>query len=191
MANSKDAKHPSDGNRIKTPSFPGGNAHWKPCLVVVSGLFILDHITKFWAIAALRPSYWNSDGMTLEQWNNRPAITVVPGLLRFVYAENKGAAFSILDGYVGVLAIISVLAAAALIWFWRSLPADQFRGRIAVALVFSGAVGNLVDRVFRGYVVDFIDAYWRDHHWPTFNIADSCICVGGGMLILLFARGKI
>lgn len=157
------------------------NRYWQLSLALFVVFLALDHLTKWWAIVALKPEWWGFTP-TLEQWLARPVIPVIPGFLQFVYAENKGAAFSILYGHVEVLAGFSVLATAGLIWFWRTLPPDDIWSRGATALVLSGAVGNAIDRIFRGFVVDFIDAYIGEYHWPVFNIADSCICVGAVVL---------
>ena len=170
----------------------GGNAWWQWSLGIVLGMLVFDNLTKLWAQWALRPEWWNNvTGPTAEQFANTPIIQIIPGLLRFAYAENKGAAFSILYGQVTVLGVVSFLAAIGLYFFWRSLPAGEKWGRAAVALIFSGAVGNMIYRFFRGYVVDFIDAYIGAHHWPTFNIADSCICVGATILAIRFLQKKI
>lgn len=154
----------------------GGMALWQVCLAIVVVTFGIDHAAKYWAETRLQGS---------------PPIPIIPGLLRFDYAENTGAAFSLLAGKTGLLGFISFVASVALFFFWRSLPAGERWGRVAVALIFSGAIGNLIDRVFRGFVVDFIDAYWGQHHWPTFNIADSCICVGAAILAWRIITGKV
>jgi signal peptidase II len=155
-------------------------------------LLALDHITKWLAIVHLKPEWWGVVKPTQEMWDARPTIVLIPKLLQLQYAENLGAAFSILYGYTFVLGIISLLATVLLVWFWRSLPAAEIQGRIAVAMVLSGAIGNMIDRFFRGLVVDFIDAHWfHQAHWPTFNIADSAICVGAVILSIRFLRGKI
>lgn len=169
----------------------GGVDYWKPCLSIALVFLAIDHLTKWWAMEVLRPEGWIHGALTWEIWNSREVIDIIPGLLRLAYAENTGAAFSILDGQVGLLAVISLVASGALVWFWYSLPKQEAWGRVAVALILSGAVGNMIDRVFRGYVVDFIDAYIGSYHWPTFNIADSCICVGAGILIVRFLQKKI
>ena len=96
-----------------------------------------------------------------------------------------------LTGNPGLLAIISILAAAGLTFWWTRLPAEELLGRIALAMVVAGAVGNLIDRALRSYVVDFFDVYWRTHHFPVFNVADSMICVGVGVLLLRTWRGKL
>jgi len=160
-------------------------ALWQWSLVILTIGFIVDHATKFWAEAYLKPKgpvYSAAD---------IPTITIIPGCLEFVYAENTGAAFSMMTSQTGILAIISVIASVGLVWFWTTLSPAEKWGRYAVALILSGAVGNLVDRTFRNFVIDFIHAYFRQWSWPVFNIADSCICVGAGILAVRFLKNKI
>lgn len=152
---------------------PGGFANWPINLGIVVGFFIIDHATKWWATVALR----TPPNEFVER-----VIAVIPGFLNFRYAENTGAAFSIMDGKVEILAWVSLFASTFIAWWWYTIPAQEKAARYALALIFSGAVGNLIDRFARGFVVDFIDAYIGQRHWPTFNIADSCICIGAFIL---------
>jgi signal peptidase II len=160
---------------------PGKLAHWQMSLGLFVGWFVVDHATKFWAETRLAPTLTKAPEV----------ITIIPGMFDLVYAQNTGAAFSIGEGRVGFLAIISLLASCGFTWFWYTLPAAEKWGRAATALILSGAVGNLIDRAFRGFVVDFIHVFWRDHHYPIFNIADSCICVGAAILIWRAWKGKL
>jgi len=112
--------------------------------------------------------------------------TVIPGLFDLTYVRNTGAAFSLLAGSAygrPVLLVVSLAAIAALIWYLRSLSPDQGWLRLGVALVLGGAIGNLIDRALFGEVIDFILVYWRQHYWPAFNLADSAICVGVGLML--------
>lgn len=188
---SSSANNKVEGITATDAKASGGIAHWPMSLGIVIVGFVVDHATKYWAEVALKPDWWGVYLPSAAEFAARPAIQIFPGCLRLVYAENTGAAFSIMDGKVGLLGVISLVASIALFFFWRSLPAGEKLGRAAVALIFSGAIGNMVDRFFRGFVVDFIDAYVGEYHWPTFNIADSCICVGAALLIYLFIRGRI
>lgn len=120
-----------------------------------------------------------------------PAVEVIPNFLRFIYAENRGAAFSILYGHVELLAAFSIVAIVFLVFFFRSLSSSEVASRIALGMILGGAIGNLYDRVFRGFVVDMIDAYVGQHHWPTFNVADSFVCIGIVILMTQMLRGKI
>jgi signal peptidase II len=114
-------------------------------------------------------------------------IELIPGF-QFTYLRNQGAAFSFLSGAGGwqrwffiALAII----ASGLICFWlKNLPRARRHEAVAWSLVLGGALGNLIDRILYGYVIDFLDLYYGEWHWPAFNVADSAITVG--VLLLLF-----
>lgn len=117
---------------------------------------------------------------------NQP-VPLLPFLdLRKVY--NPGAAFSFLSDasgwqrwfFVGLTLLVSLVLA---VWL-RRLQAGQAWLALALSLILGGALGNLIDRVVYGYVIDFIDLYYGDWHWPVFNVADSAITVGAGLLIL-------
>lgn len=144
---------------------------------LVAVVLISDQLTKYLAVARL------SDGTI---------ISIIPGCLQLRYATNLGAAFSILQGQGALLSLFTVGAMTWIYWWSRSVPRDQRWLLVALSLIFGGAAGNLMDRLFRGaglfrgHVVDFIDAYVGKHHWPTFNIADSAICVGVGLVMLAF-----
>jgi signal peptidase II len=126
----------------------------------------------------------------LELHEYRP---LVDGLLSLSHVRNRGAAFGILSEaglpYQGVLlSVVSLFALGAIAAYWLRLPADARLPRLALALVLGGALGNLVDRVRFGYVVDFIHVYWRQYAWPDFNLADSAISTGVVLLLLDMLR---
>lgn len=164
---------------LKAPAESLWRRHRFPVAIAL-GTLLLDHLTKFWAVVVLRD---------FDYTTGKPVvIDVIPGFLAFRYAENTGAAFSMFSEYPLLLtAITSVIALVLLGWYWKT-PEGHRITRLALALVLAGAVGNLIDRFTRGSVVDFIDAYWRSYHWPTFNIADSAICIGIGILFLWAPR---
>jgi signal peptidase II len=119
------------------------------------------------------------------------SIPVIDGLFNITYVRNKGAAFSFLSHASWRLPFfiaISSIAAVVIVIAFNRLRDDQRLAQISLAMIFSGAVGNLIDRVRRGEVVDFLDVYWRAHHWPAFNVADSLICVGVALLALDMLR---
>jgi len=109
-------------------------------------------------------------------------------------AYNPGAAFSFLSDasgwqrwfFVGLTLVVSVIL---VVWL-RRLAAGQARLALALALILGGALGNLVDRVVYGYVIDFIDLYYGTWHWPVFNLADSAITLGAGLLVLDALSGR-
>jgi len=115
------------------------------------------------------------------------SFPIIPGLFSLTYIRNKGAAFGILaDSSIRVpfFITVSILAILGILWFLKQRHNEQRLGNFALALIFAGAVGNLIDRVRMGEVIDFLDVFWRQHHWPAFNVADSAITVGVVLLIL-------
>jgi signal peptidase II len=121
------------------------------------------------------------------------SLTIVDGLARLTYVQNRGAAFGILSDadlpYQSVLfSLVSVIALGAIAVYAWKLPVDSRLPRTALALIMGGAVGNLLDRLRLGYVIDYVDVYWGRHHWPAFNVADSAISVGVALLVLDILR---
>lgn len=115
----------------------------------------------------------------------------IPGVCDFIFVKNTGAAFSALSGSTAILSAISILFSLAVIvfWVWKK-PQNNFL-RMALALIFAGAVGNGIDRIAYGFVVDFISIKWFD--FPVFNIADMAIVAGAILLVLyeiIFDRSK-
>lgn len=117
------------------------------------------------------------------------SVTLIPGLLSFTHVRNTGAAFGMLNAVdipfkpavMTAIALVALVAIAAYAWRTTSHePASQ----IGLVLILTGAVGNLIDRISAGHVVDFVDVYWRTYHFWAFNVADSAITVGAALLIL-------
>lgn len=109
------------------------------------------------------------------------SIPVVENFFNITYVRNKGAAFSFLSNASWRLPFfitISAVAAVVILVAFRRLRDNQRLAHISLAMIFSGAVGNLIDRVRLGEVIDFLDVHWYRLHWPAFNVADSLICVG-------------
>lgn len=109
------------------------------------------------------------------------SIPVLDNFFHITYVRNRGAAFSFLSHaswrlpfFIGV----SLIAVIVIIIAYNKLRDDQKLAQVSLAMIFSGAVGNLIDRIRLGEVIDFLDAHWYQHHWPAFNVADSLICVG-------------
>lgn len=120
-------------------------------------------------------------------------LTVIKGYFNLVHIHNRGAVFGLLSAwsldYVRIFFIITtgiVLAVVGYLW-WR-LPGNQGLAGLGYSLIMAGAVGNLVDRVRFGEVVDFLDFHWRGYHWPAFNVADSLLCLGAGVLVWVILR---
>ena len=115
------------------------------------------------------------------------SIPVIQNFFNITYVRNKGAAFGILaDNAFRVPFFITVasIAVAGILWYLRRLDDGQKLHVLALSLIFSGAIGNLIDRIRLGEVIDFLDAHWYQHHWPAFNVADSAICVGVALLLI-------
>ncbi len=109
------------------------------------------------------------------------SIPVLDGLFNITYLRNKGAAFSFLSDAawrIPFFLVVTLVAIVAILVALRRVRDDQRLAQVALAMVFAGAVGNLIDRVRLGEVIDFLDVYWKNYHWPAFNVADSLICVG-------------
>tara|TARA_B100001123_G_scaffold275865_1_gene306914 strand:- start:654 stop:1226 length:573 start_codon:yes stop_codon:yes gene_type:complete len=117
-------------------------------------------------------------------------IVIIKGFLDIIYRTNDGAAFSIMQGKNNLLAVISFFAMWGLIWFREHFDNGTQTGKIALGLLMGGILGNLLDRVLRGSVVDFIRVYIERRgggisEWPAFNIADAAICTGVGLLFYI------
>ena len=112
------------------------------------------------------------------------SLPVIPGYFNLVRVHNTGAAWGMLGGLNGVLVGASLGVLVVLIVFRRSFLTDSLVHRWALGLMVGGIVGNLLDRVRLHYVVDFLDFCWRTHHFPSFNVADSSICVGVGLYMV-------
>lgn len=170
------------------------------CLLVASGVSGCDQATKFRAVGALTDAFEPGDlGLcrelahfaTLDSPAPRAVIEVVEGLWRFRYVENPGLMFSLHrflpPAVVRPLALLAPVAllVVVLVWLWRMEPTRRGE-RVALALVVGGGIGNLVDRVRLGYVIDFIDWHWYERFtWPTFNIADAALVVGVALLLVV------
>ncbi|ABL01189.1 signal peptidase II [Pelobacter propionicus] len=119
------------------------------------------------------------------------SIPVIDGFFNIFYIRNRGAAFSFLSQASWRLPFfiaVSLIASAVILVAFGRLRNDQKLAQASLAMIFSGAVGNLIDRVRMGEVIDFLDVYWGNHHWPAFNVADSFICVGVALLALDMLR---
>ncbi len=114
------------------------------------------------------------------------SVPIIPGLFSLTYIRNQGAAFGILAESsirVPFFITVSCLAVVAIIWYLKTRADHQRLGNLGLTLIFAGALGNLIDRIRLGEVIDFIDVYWRQYHWPAFNVADSAITIGVVLLI--------
>jgi signal peptidase II len=145
-----------------------------PCVAVATLVLVLDQLTKLLIVSRL--AFHDS-------------IPVVDGFLNIVHARNPGAAFSFLAGAPAwfrslFFPAITIVAVVVVISVIRRLPPEDRLLRLALSGVLGGALGNLCDRLRYGEVIDFIDVYWRDHHWPAFNVADSSITLAVTAVVL-------
>lgn len=139
-------------------------------IIIIVSLVIADQVTKAMAVNLL------GQGGSVE---------VIPGIFRFTYVENRGAAFGMLSDNRWVFMILSTVAIIAmLIYLWKLRP-DSTLACMAISMIIAGGIGNMLDRVYLGYVIDFFDFCAFPTLWMwVFNVADVCVCVGGGLLML-------
>ena len=123
------------------------------------------------------------------------SIPVIPDFFHLTYVTNDGMAFGINFPFgIYVFSAISIIFTGFLFWYLWSIKDDEIVVRTGVALILAGAIGNLIDRIFLGEVVDFLDFMIGDFHWYVFNLADSCVTVGLGFVLydsLILNRKKV
>ncbi len=144
----------------------------RPYLLLALLLVVADQLTKLWVLSVFEP------------YEVLPVLPVFNLTLVF----NPGAAFSFLSDAGGwqrmfFIVLTSLIAIGLVIWLMRLRRGERLTG-IALGMILGGALGNLIDRVRLGKVVDFLDFYWREWHWPAFNVADSAITVGVVIMLL-------
>jgi signal peptidase II len=144
--------------------------------LLIVAFFISDQITK--ALIA-RNIALNS------------SIEVIPNFFQLVHIRNKGAIFGFFSqsGNIWVFVLLTLASLAALglvIYYFFKTPPNEKILKISLSLILAGALGNLTDRVFRGSVIDFLDFSVKGWHWPSFNVADSCISIGALLLVFVF-----
>ncbi len=141
-------------------------------------VIVLDQATKAWVRHVLVP------------YVPQP---VIPHVLNWTLAFNRGAAFSFLGDASGwqvwLFGLLAIVVCAALaVWLART-PRRDWRNALPLALIIGGALGNLIDRILHGQVTDFIQVYWQQWTYPAFNVADSCITVGAVLLVAFSVFG--
>lgn len=146
-------------------------------LAVAAVVMILDQITKFWVLNVFAPG----------------EVLPVTSFFNLVLVFNPGAAFSFLADHAGwqrwFFALIALAISGWIVWQLRTLrPNSMFS--IGLAFILGGALGNLIDRLWLGMVVDFIDVHAAGWHWPAFNVADSAVCVGAVLYVLCQSRAQ-
>lgn len=151
-------------------------------LITTALVVVADQLSKLWI---------------LNEFKLYESREIIPDLFNLVYVVNTGAAFSFLADvdspwrhyfFVGV-AVVALVGLTALV---VSLRKESTLYLVSIGLIAGGAIGNLIDRISYGHVVDFLDFYIKDYHWPAFNVADSGICVGVGIyMILTFHQARL
>ena len=140
---------------------------------VVMNLVLADAVTKELAAGYLRGT---------------AAVSVIPNVFNLAYVENRGCAWGMFQGQVWPLAVFGLLALAFLVWkrttVFNLRPSTFNLSALAEPLLYAGIIGNVIDRLFRGYVIDMLDFHWGVHHFPCFNLADSMICIAVGLMLL-------
>ena len=171
----------SEEDTAKNPALPSGRSAL-PWLLLAVFAIAADQASKAWILA---------------RFEEFQTLTLLP-VLDISRWHNQGAAFSFLSGAGGwqrwlFTALALVVSVAIVIWLKRLDGVQQRRLAAALTLIMGGAIGNVIDRIHHGYVVDFIVVHWQAHYFPAFNVADSCITIGAGLLILdalIDGRGK-
>ena len=189
---------------------------WKLLALIAGCWFVADQVTKYLAVEHLTAAFTAARAHTfgeklhafvaqkdlLERGLADPVPVTVAPFWQHRYTQNRGAAWGVLAGAgekfrVPFFYLVSLVAVIFIFSYYRKLSNNQRYLQVALALVLGGAVGNALDRLLRGYVIDFIDWHWFDPnwmhpslHWPTFNVADSGITVGLAMLFaeMLFVK---
>ncbi|HKJ91267.1 MAG TPA: signal peptidase II [Oceanipulchritudo sp.] len=158
----------TDGNRIplmfRTLGLPA--RFW----LILLAILISDQVTK-WIIVEF-------SGFVLGLYPPFGGLEIVPGFFNLVYAVNYGAAWGMLEGFSWLLITLAVVVLVLIAAFRNELGFQDPVNQICFGLISGGIVGNTIDRIFRGHVVDFLDFHLPWYRWPTFNIADSAIVIG-------------
>ena len=140
----------------------------------VANLVLVDAVTKELAAGCLKGA---------------AAVPVVPGLFNLAYVENRGCAWGMFQGQVWPLAVFGIVALAFLIWKRTSIfnlqPSTFNLAALAEPMLYAGILGNVIDRLCRGFVIDMFDFHLGAHHFPCFNVADSLICISVGLMLLV------
>ncbi|HVP90632.1 MAG TPA: signal peptidase II [Terriglobales bacterium] len=151
-----------------------------PYLLLILALMALDQAAKFVV------------SRTVALYESR---TVVPGFFNLTRIHNRGAIFGAFNQSNNTavsiaLTAASVLALGLVVFYFIKTPASDRLMKVSLSLILAGALGNLLDRFIRGYVIDFLDFHIGNAHWPFFNVADSCITIGAVLMVVIFFRRK-
>jgi signal peptidase II len=148
--------------------------------LLIALLLLLDQVTK---------------RVILQHVALYSSLRIIPGFFNITHIHNKGAIFGAFSQtnkslVFLLLTVASLVALALVVYYFIKTPASEWGMRLALSLILAGALGNLIDRIFKGYVIDFLDFYIKNRHWPFFNVADSCITIGAFLLLVFFLIRK-
>ena len=143
-------------------------------VAIVIAVVVLDQVTKT---------------LVLRSLELHESVDVIPGFLSLTRVHNTGAAFGMMNAVefpfkTAVMSVVAVLALAGVAWYAATVPLADRLARVGIAGVVGGAIGNLIDRTTAGYVLDFVDAYWRGWHFWAFNVADAAISMGAVLVFV-------
>jgi signal peptidase II len=144
---------------------------------------------ELWIAGAIVALDQAAKALVRSRFELHESLEIIPGFFNLTRVHNYGAAFGLMNAAdfpfkTAVLSIVAAVALLALTVYASTLPVEQLMARIGLALIVGGAAGNLIDRLSAGFVVDFVDVYWRDWHFWAFNVADAAITVGVAFMIL-------
>lgn len=123
-------------------------------------------------------------------WNNARNYEIIEGWFNITLVKNAGAAFGMFQGARVFFICASIVAVGLIIYIARRLPAEEKARRVFLGMILGGAIGNLIDRVATGEVVDFLQIGWQGHYWPVFNVADMGVTIGASLLVLQALRTR-
>lgn len=151
---------------------------WRRLALIAAGTLLVDQASKY----------------AVDRWVDFDSLhVVIPGLINLTHTTNPGVAFglgadSTAPWMAPLLIVFSLAVIVLLVWLLATNRAGGSLGRCGLALILGGAAGNVLDRVVRHSVTDFIDFYIGSHHWYTFNLADSAIVIGAALVVLELVR---
>jgi signal peptidase II len=159
---------------LPSPGPPAASAAAGPLLAGIAVVIVLDQLVKL-AVVRVLPVY--------------DSVNVIPHLLDLTYVRNTGVAFGLLNEsslpFKGLItSSLAFIALAGIALYARQLQAHERWARLGLTLILGGAFGNLIDRLRLGYVIDFVDVYWRNWHFWAFNVADAAITVGAVLVFI-------
>jgi signal peptidase II len=150
-------------------------------VLIVAGIILIDQVTK---------------ALITQRFLLHENLEIIPGFFDLTYIRNTGGAFGLLAGEpswsrTGLFLVVACIALAIILYLYKRIPPGKPWLEAGLAMTFGGAVGNIIDRVRCGDVVDFLDFHIGTLHWPAFNVADSCISVGVGIFCFYLLFKKI